>query len=79
MRSGTFTGLPPAYIHTAEFDPLRDEGKAYADALVAAGVPERTTPATEGMIHHFYAMAGAIPRAKGVVEAIGAGLRDALA
>ena len=77
LRAGDFAGLPPAHIHTAEFDPLRDEGKAYADALVAAGVKVRYA-CHEGMIHHFYAMAGAIPAARAIVAAVGAGVREVL-
>ena len=63
LRAADFAGLPPAHIHTAEFDPLRDEGKAYADELARAGVAVRYM-CHEGMIHHFYGMGGFIPYAR---------------
>jgi acetyl esterase/lipase len=47
---GDLSGLPPAFIVTSEFDPLRDEGIAYAEALAAAGVPVQHVPA-RGHLH----------------------------
>jgi acetyl esterase len=72
------TGLPKAHVHTAEYDPLRDEGKAYADLLQRGGVDVRYT-CHKGMIHHFYAMAGAIPYARAAIEAAGRAIKEALA
>ena len=51
--------LPAAHIVTAGFDPLRDEGKAYADALTAAGVAT-TYRCYDGMIHGFITMSGVL-------------------
>lgn len=78
LRALDFAGLPPAHIHTAEFDPLRDEGEAYAESLVRAGVPVRYV-CHAGMIHHFYCMAGAITYAQRAIAQAGAAIQEALA
>jgi cation diffusion facilitator CzcD-associated flavoprotein CzcO/acetyl esterase/lipase len=56
---GTLAGLPPAVVVTAEFDPLCDEGEAYAAALAAAGVPVRHIRA-RGHIHTSLTMVDAV-------------------
>jgi acetyl esterase len=77
LRALDLAGLPPAHIHTAEFDPVRDEGKAYAVALARAGVPVHYV-CHAGMIHHFYCMGGAISYAQAAIAQAGEAIRAAL-
>jgi acetyl esterase len=67
LRSKELAGHPPAHVITAGFDPLRDEGRAYADALEAAGVPV-TYRNYEGVIHGFASMAGLVPAARAAYD-----------
>jgi acetyl esterase len=71
-------GLPPALVVTAEFDPLRDEGEAYARRLADAGVAV-TTSRYDGVIHGFVSMADMIPEGRAAVAEVGEALRRALA
>ncbi len=62
-----FAGLPPAHVVTAGFDPLRDEGRAYAEALEAAGVAVAYEN-YEGLIHGFASMTARVPAARAAYE-----------
>lgn len=70
--------LPPALVLTAGFDPLRDEGRQYADALSAAGVPAQYV-CFERQIHGFITMGRVIDEANTALDLCGAALRRALA
>jgi acetyl esterase len=77
LRAMQLKGLPAAIIHTAEFDPMRDEGNAYARKLLAAGVAVEHV-CHDGMIHNFHAMGVVLPQARLVLSQIGEQVRRAV-
>ena len=77
LRALNLKGLPTAIIHTAEFDPMRDEGNAYARRLLASGVTVEHI-CHDGMIHNFHAMSAVLPQARLVLSQIGEQVRRAV-
>jgi acetyl esterase len=78
LLASSHAGLPPALVLTAGYDPLRDEGRQYADALSAAGVPTRYV-CFERQIHGFLPMGRAIAEANLAVDVCCSALRRAWA
>ena len=76
LAATDLSGLPKAYIVTAGFDPLKDEGKAYADKLNRAGVAAVYVD-YPGMVHGFFNMSGMVPTAREAIADAAKALRKA--
>lgn len=77
MKSPDLAGLAPAIVVTAGFDPLRDQGAAYADRLKEAGVSVLYR-CEDSLPHAFTAMTGVVPAARAACEKIAADVGKAL-
>jgi acetyl esterase len=78
LRAQDLSGVAPAIVLTAEYDPLRDDGLAYAERLRAAGVPV-THRHYDDMIHAFFSLVNVLERGNEAVAEVGAEIRTALA
>jgi acetyl esterase len=78
LRAEDLSNLPPAIVITAEYDPLRDEGIAYAERLRAAGVPVTHRHHVD-QFHDFFSFVNLIDAGNAAVEAVGAEIRTLLA
>lgn len=77
IRAASHAGLPKAFIVTAEYDPLLDNGAHYRDTLAEAGVAVRYAE-YEGAIHGFMSLPGVVPVAGRALDDIVEFLRDVL-
>jgi acetyl esterase len=77
LRADDVSGLPRSLVVTAEYDPLRDEGEAFAAKLREAGVDVRLSR-YEGTIHGFFRMGAVIDAAHRVTDEVGRFLHEAL-
>lgn len=76
LQLDDLSGLPPALIIVAGYDPLRDEGIEYAKRLIEAGNRVRLSN-YEGMVHGFYLMGGVVDAARRAVAESAEAMRDA--
>ncbi len=70
LRAPDLRGVAPAVVITAEFDPLRDEGEAYARRLEEAGVAVDDLP-YDGMIHAFFGLSAAFDASRDALQRVG--------
>jgi acetyl esterase len=73
LLGGAFADYPPTRVHTGQYDPLKDEGAAFARAIIEAGGQARWHE-HQGQIHHFYGLTAVIPSARAALTMIGADL-----
>jgi acetyl esterase len=78
LRAEDLSGVAPAFVVTAEFDPLRDEGEAYAARLADAGV-DVTAKRYDGQIHAFFQMPATFDRAAEAISDVSEAMRKAFA
>ena len=76
LKAESHAGLPPALVITGEYDPLRDEGEAYADKLRAAGVPV-VLSRYDGQIHGFFQLRSVIDAAGKAMDECARQLQEA--
>lgn len=77
LHAARLEGLPPTLVQTAEYDPLRDEGEAYAQRLRTAGVPVTCTRYA-GQIHGFFSSLDLYDASLEAIGELGGAVRDAL-
>jgi acetyl esterase len=76
MRAADLAGLPPAIVVTAEYDPLRDQGEAYARKMEAAGVPVQLLR-YDGVFHGFFGMGAMMEPSRRAFDDVVDGLQRA--
>jgi acetyl esterase len=76
IQAGSLAGLPPAMVITAECDPIRDQGEAYAERLRDAGNAVELKR-YDGAIHAFFQMGGAVDAGKIALADAARALREA--